>query len=109
MTPVEAVVCLVTAPPADARSLARALVERGLVACANVIDGVMSVYRWQDAVQSDEESLLVLKTTRAALAELERALGELHPYDTFELVALEIAAGSAPYLDWIAGAVAPPR
>jgi periplasmic divalent cation tolerance protein len=104
----EAVVCLVTAPPADAQALATALVERGLVACANVVAGVRSVYRWQGAVQTDDEALLILKTTGAAVAELERALEQLHPYDTFELVALQIAAGSAPYLDWIAGAVAQP-
>ena len=69
---------------------------------------MQSVYRWKGAVEHDEESLLVIKTTRAALAALDAALRELHPYETFELVALDVAGGSPDYLDWIAASVAPP-
>lgn len=103
-----AVVCLVTTPPDRALAIAEALVERELVACVNIVAGVRSVYRWKGAVEHDDESLLVLKTTRAALPALEAALGELHPYETFELVALDVAAGAPAYLDWIAGAVRQP-
>ena len=49
----------------------------------------------------------MIKTTREAVPALDRALGELHPYDTFELVALDVAGGSAAYLDWIGQSVAP--
>ncbi len=102
------VVCLVTAPAAQASPIAEALVARELVACVNIVAGVRSVYRWKGAVEHDEESLLVIKTTRAALAAVEAALRELHPYETFELVALDVAGGSADYLAWIAGSVTPP-
>jgi periplasmic divalent cation tolerance protein len=104
----EHVVCLVTAPPDQARALAQALVERELVACVNVVPLVHSVYRWQGAVEHDDEALLVVKTTRAAVAPLRDALGELHPYENFELVALTVQDGAPAYLDWISGSVSLP-
>lgn len=104
--PMAPVVCLVTTPPDHAGRIAAALVERELVACVNIVAGVRSVYRWKGAVEHDEESLLVLKTTRDAVAALDEALGELHPYETFELVALDVTGGSADYLDWIGQSVA---
>jgi periplasmic divalent cation tolerance protein len=105
--PADAVVCLITAPPADAPKLAALAVESELAACANVMPLVHSIYRWQGAIQTDEESLLLLKTTSAAIPALERLLDEHHPYDTFELVVLDIAGGSASYLQWIATSVDP--
>jgi periplasmic divalent cation tolerance protein len=101
----QAVVCLVTAPPEQARAIADALVERELAACVNIVALVHSVYRWQGAVEHDDEALLVVKTTRAAVAPLTVALGELHPYENFELVALAVDGGAPAYLDWIAAAV----
>ena len=103
----EHVVCLVTTPPDRARAIAEALVERELVACVNIVPLVQSVYRWQGAVERDDEALLVIKTTRAAVAPLTDALGELHPYESFELVALGIEGGAPDYLDWIADSVRP--
>ena len=102
------VVCLVTTPPDRAHPIAEALVARELVACVNIVASVQSVYRWEGAVEHDEEALLVLKTTRAAIPALDAALAELHPYDTFELVALDVAGGSADYLAWIGASVAAP-
>lgn len=101
----EHVVCLVTSPPDRAPAIADALVERELVACVNVVPLVHSVYRWQGAVEHDDESLLVMKTTAAAVGALTDALGELHPYENFELVAIDVAAGAPAYLDWIADSV----
>ncbi len=102
------VVCLVTAPPDRARPIATALVDRELVACVNIVAAVQSVYRWQGAVEHDDEALLVVKTTREALPALNDALADLHPYETFELVALDVAGGSADYLGWIGDSVAAP-
>jgi periplasmic divalent cation tolerance protein len=105
----DAVVCLVTTPPDQARPIAEALVARELVACVNILAHVQSVYRWQGAVEHDDEALLVMKTTRAALPALDAALRELHPYETFELVALDVTGGSADYLAWIGASVALPE
>lgn len=101
----DAVVCLLTAPSADGQRIATAVVEQRLAACANVVPGVHSVFRWQGQVQEEEETLLVLKTTRSALPALERALEQIHPYDTFELVALPVQGGSSRYLEWIGASV----
>ncbi len=91
----------------DAAKLARALVERKLAACVNVIPGVRSFYVWNEEVHDDAEHLLVIKTTADAVTRLEAAVRELHTYILPEFVVLEIGAGSDAYLEWIAAAVAP--
>lgn len=85
----------------DAASLAHELVERRLVACVNIVAGIHSVYRWQGAVERDDEQLLVMKTTDDRLAELEKALLERHPYDVPEFVALPIAHVAEAYRAWL--------
>ncbi len=101
----EAVVCLVTAPPDDAGSIAAAMLERELTACVNIVEGVRSLYRWESELKDEREALLIVKTTHAAVAALEALLREIHPYDTFELLALKVTAGSNPYLQWISDSV----
>lgn len=85
----------------EADRLARALVERRLAACVNVVPGVVSHYRWQGELQRDEERLLVIKTRAERIEALHDALRELHPYELPELVAFEITAGSEAYLRWL--------
>jgi len=85
----------------DAERIARALVERRLAACVNVVPGVVSHYRWKGELCRDEERLLVIKTRAERVGELRAALVELHPYEVPELVALEISAGLEPYLAWL--------
>ena len=85
----------------DAERIARELVERRLAACVNILPGVISVYRWQGALQRDDERMLVIKTRAERLPALREALISLHPYEVPELVALSIADGHPPYLGWI--------
>ena len=95
-------VVFVTVPDVECgRRLAQALVGERLAACANLVPGVTSVYRWQGEVRSDDEVLLVFKTRAGRLAAFEARLDELHPYDVPECVALEPAQVSAPYLAWL--------
>jgi periplasmic divalent cation tolerance protein len=101
MSQPRAVVSLVTAPVGEARAIATALVEREQAACVNVVPLVHSVYRWEGEVESDEEALLIVKTTEAAVPGLTDALEQLHPYENFELVRLAIDGGSRRYLDWL--------
>ena len=105
MTGADAVVCLVTAPPNRAHDIAEALVAKRLAACVNVVGRVSSVYRWEGEVTRDDESLLVVKTLRPTVPALENELRRIHPYDTFELIALDVADGAAPYLSWIGESV----
>ncbi len=95
-------VILVTAPDADcASTIARTLVTERLIACANVVAGVRSIYRWEGAVQEDEEVLLVLKTTTDRCDAVASRVKALHPYDLPEVIALPVDGGSADYLAWV--------
>jgi periplasmic divalent cation tolerance protein len=101
------VVALSTAGTAeDAERIARALVERRLAACVNVVPGVVSIYRWKGEVCRDGERLLVIKTRSAKLEALRETLVEIHPYELPELVALPIEGGHEPYLSWLDDSVA---
>ena len=98
------IVLTTTATRGDASKIARALVERRLAACVNLV-AIESVYRWKDAVESAEEWLLVIKTTAAAFDQVHAAITELHPYDMPECVLLPIESGSEEYLAWIGESV----
>lgn len=93
----------------DAERIARSLVEKGLAACVSVVPGLVSVYRWKGRVGREHEVLLVIKTTGERLEELKAALLAAHPYELPELVALPIAAGHEPYLEWLASSVLAPE
>lgn len=103
--PADTVVCLITAPQADASRLASSIITKKLAACVNIVPLVQSVYWWEGKVERDDEALLVVKTVRPAVEGLNEMLDDEHPYDTFELVALDIVAGSKPYIDWITESV----
>ena len=91
----------------DAQKIARALVEERLAACVNVVPGVMSVYRWQGAVEQQTELLLVIKTTSERVDALKARILELHPYELPEVVVLPIRGGHGAYLAWIEEQVRP--
>lgn len=96
------VVALSTAPDAEqAERIARALVEERLIACANLVPGLTSVYRWEGAVQVEPEVLLVMKTRRALVPRLKERLPELHSYQVPELVVTPLVDGLAPYCRWV--------
>ena len=99
-------VVLLTAPDLKtARKLARATLEARLIACANLIPKIESHYRWQGKIESGAEVLLVLKTTTARLAALEKLIVAKPPYDTPEFLVLPISRGNKRYLDWVAQSV----
>ena len=93
------------ATPEEAKSLAAALVEQRLAACVNALSSVASTYRWQGAVQQEQESLLVIKTTEERFAALEQVIRERSSYELPEVLAIPVQTGSARYLDWLRAAV----
>ena len=95
-------VVMATAPDmALARRLAKAGLEAKLTACANLVPAVESHYWWEGKLESSDEVLVIFKTRQTLLPKLERAIREIHPYDTPEFVALPLTAGSQKYLAWI--------
>lgn len=95
-------VVLVTAPnKKTARKLARGAVQRRLAACANLIPRLDSYFRWSGKVDVATEVLLIFKTVRTQVSELERYIVEEHPYDTPEFLVLPVSGGNARYLRWL--------
>jgi periplasmic divalent cation tolerance protein len=86
----------------EAERIAHTLIEERLAACVNVIDGIRSIYRWHDAVESAGELLLLIKTDQRHIEQLRERLTDLHSYELPEFLVLEVAGGSSAYLDWIA-------
>jgi periplasmic divalent cation tolerance protein len=100
--PAEFVVVFMTAPDADvAGRIASALVEERLVACVNILPGLRSIYRWEGELCDEAEVLCLMKTRLDLFPALRDRIAILHPYQVPEIIALPLAAGSAPYLDWV--------
>jgi periplasmic divalent cation tolerance protein len=85
----------------EAQRLARALVQKRLAACVNVVPGVRSVYHWNDAIEEEEEVLLVIKTSQPLLEELRSEIERLHSYEVPEVIAMQVVDGSERYLAWL--------
>jgi periplasmic divalent cation tolerance protein len=95
-------VVFVTAPDAEtASAIGTALVEERLAACANLVPGLTSIYRWEGRIHKDSEVLMLIKTRAEHFPALEARVRAMHPYKVPEIVALRIDSGSAPYLRWI--------
>ena len=85
----------------EARRVARLLVEEKLAACANILPAVESIYRWQEAVRQEPETMVVFKTNLDRYYQLEARLTALHSYEVPEVLALPVRAGALPYLRWV--------
>jgi len=85
----------------EAERIARFLVDQRLAACVTVAPRVRSFYRWEGAVESAEEWLLIVKSSRSLFERLRLELQKVHSYEVPEIVAVSIADGSANYLNWI--------
>lgn len=102
VAPAPIITALTTAPSTEAaKRLVRSLVERRVIACGTVLPGAISIYRWQGVVAEEEEVVVLMKTTAERWAELAATLPGLHPYEVPELLALPVADGHPPYLEWV--------
>jgi periplasmic divalent cation tolerance protein len=101
------IVVLVTAgSQEEAKRISDVLLERRLVACANVFGDVQSFFWWKGELDSAKEHLLVMKSRGELLEEIVRVVREVHTYETPEVVALPIVGGNPDYLAWIEESVA---
>jgi periplasmic divalent cation tolerance protein len=93
---------LVTAPSErEAGRIGRALVGAGLAACANVVPGIRSIFRWEGKVSEEREVLLIVKSRAALFPRLAAEVKRCHSYQVPEVIALPISSGTADYLAWI--------
>lgn len=102
MPPDPRLIYITCATDSQAIAIGRALVERRLAACANVIPGVRSIYQWQGEVCADNEVILLVKTDAHRVAAVNRYVAENHTYECPCVIAVPIVDGHAPYLAWIA-------
>jgi periplasmic divalent cation tolerance protein len=98
----DAIIVFMTASNGEeAARLADMLVGAHLAACVQILPEMESVYRWQGKIERAPEILLLAKTTKSKFEELEREVRALHSYDTPEIIAVPVVAGSASYVDWL--------
>jgi len=98
----EYLLVLCTCPSRSAAdAIATAALEERLAACVNQVPGIRSLYRWKGRVESDDEILLLIKTTTASFSRLEGTIQSLHPHELPEIIGVPLTAGSEAYLDWI--------
>ena len=98
----DAIVILCTCPDEGTASrLAGGLLEEQLAACVNILPGIRSIYRWQDAVSDDAEVLMVIKSLASRFEAVETWLQKHHPYEVPEVLALPAEKVSADYMAWI--------
>jgi periplasmic divalent cation tolerance protein len=101
------IVVLVTGPNArECARIARRLLDRRLIACANLVPQVRSLYTWKGKIADQKECLMLLKSSRALFPALRAEVEKLHSYSVPEIIALPIVDGSANYLTWIAASIA---
>jgi periplasmic divalent cation tolerance protein len=86
----------------EAERIARAIVAKRLAACVNLLPAVRSIYRWKGEIEDTQETLLVIKSSRALFDDLRAEIEKLHSYEVAEIIAMPIVDGSEAYLGWLA-------
>jgi periplasmic divalent cation tolerance protein len=90
-----------TATRKDAQAIADALVENHLAGCVQIVGPIVSTFRWQGAIERTDEWLCLIKTEKRLYPILEQFIKTQHTYDTPEIIAIPIVAGSQSYLQWL--------
>jgi periplasmic divalent cation tolerance protein len=85
----------------EGAKIAQALVEERLAACVNRMGPVRSIYNWKGKLCKENEELLIIKSRRELFGALEKRVREIHSYEVPEIIALPVAEGSGPYLEWV--------
>ena len=96
------IVVFVTAGDDDeARKITSLLLEREKVACVNIVSGVNSAFRWEGNIDTERESLLIIKTRSSVLPEIVNIIKSVHSYEVPEIIAMPIIGGNEDYLKWV--------
>ena len=95
------VIFITTGTDEEARRVAEALLEQRKAACVTIVPTVTSLFWWEGRIDSDQESLLIVKSKASLLDEIVSLVKEVHSYDVPEVIALPIIGGNSDYLSWI--------
>src|SRR3972149_7570924 len=99
-------VFVTTADKREAHKIVKKLLDRHLIACANIIGPVESHFRWQNKIEKAEELLVIMKSNQKLFADLSKAVKEMHSYEVPEILAVPIVEGYQPYLEWLNASLA---
>ncbi len=102
------VVVIITTPhKEEAVKIVRSLLKEKLIACANILGPVSSLFWWQGKIDEENEFLVFMKSNKSLFKRLSERVTEIHSYDVPEIIALPIIEGSPPYLDWLRASLQP--
>jgi periplasmic divalent cation tolerance protein len=100
--PMTFIIVIMTAPnKGEAAKIVQKLLEERLIACANILDNIHSIFWWKGKIAEEEEALVLMKSQKNLFKKLSERIMELHSYDVPEILALPIVEGSQLYLDWM--------
>jgi periplasmic divalent cation tolerance protein len=102
-------VYITTKDRAQAEEIGKKLVEEKLAGCINIIDGMKSIYFWDNSLQQDCETILIAKTAQHLLPELTSRVKQLHTYSCPCVIALPLIGGNPDYLQWLQQQITPDK
>lgn len=103
------IVIMTTPNKKEAEKIVRILLREKLIACANIVGPVSSLFWWQEKIDEASEVLVFMKSHRSLFERISERVGEIHSYEVPEILALPIIAGSPPYLEWLSASLQPVR
>jgi len=92
--------CTISSPD-DAKKIAKEIVQKKLVACVNIIEGLTSIYEWKNKLCDEKECLMIMKTRNSLFSEIKKEISGLHPYEVPEIISVPISNGLESFLGWI--------
>ncbi len=101
------IVIMTTPNIKEAENIVRVLLGEKLIACANIVGPVSSLFWWQGKIDEASEILVFMKSHRSLFERISERVREIHSYEVAEILALPIIAGSLPYLDWLSASLQP--
>lgn len=102
------VIVVMTVPnQEEAKKIVRTLLEERLIACANILGSVDSLFWWKGKIEDEKEVLILMKSKKSLFKKLSKRVMELHSYDVPEILALSMVEGSESYLEWLKACLEP--
>lgn len=95
------VVLVTTSSKEEAEKIASALLEERLIACANILPAISSIFKWEGKICREQEVMLIIKTLNNRLEEVTNQIKKLHSYQVPEIISLPVINGNKDYLDWV--------